>query len=140
VPPTSPGLPANLWAPDVAPRAAYRIVSQTVPYPVTSDDDSISITAFSAVLDDGRAIAFSAGTIGSLTGGTEYVVLWSLTSSTYSAALSPAIDALASSDNVLIRYVTTQNVDGTYPPAPTAPGGDGGGGGGGRYDNNMEAV
>lgn len=123
-----------------ASRAAHRIVSQTVPYPVTSDDDSISIAAFSAVLDDGRTIAFPVGTIGALTGGTEYVVLWSLTSSTYSAVLSPAIDALASSDNVLIRYVTTQNVDGTYPPAPTAPGGDGGGGGGGRYDNNMEAV
>jgi hypothetical protein len=139
VPPTSPGLPANLWAPDVAPRASYRIVSQTVPYPVTSDADSADIVAFSAVLDDGRTIDFPAGTVSSLTAGTEYVIIWSLTTSTYSAVLSPAIAALASSDNVLIRYVTTQNADGTYPGTPTAPGGDGGGGGGGRYNPN-EAI
>ncbi len=120
-----------------APRASYTIVSQSVLYPVTSDADGIDVTAFSAVLDDGRAIDFPAGSITGLTSGTEYVFLWSLSTSSYSAVPSPALNALASSDNVRIRYVTTQNVDGTYPGTPTAPGGDGGGGGGGRYTNEQ---
>ena len=118
-------------------RASYTIVSQSVLYPVTSDADGIDVTAFSAVLDDGRVIEFPAGSITGLTSGTEYVLLWSLSTSSYSAAVSPALEALASSDNVRIRYVTTQNVDGTYPGTPTAPGGDGGGGGGGRYTNEQ---
>ena len=124
---------------DLPSRAAYRIISQTNPYPATSDADSISIAAFSAVIDDGRTIAFPSGTIEGLASGTEYVVLWSLSAQAYSAMPSPAIEALASPDYVLVRYVTTQNVDGTYPGTPTAPGGDGGGGGGGRYTGN-EAV
>lgn len=115
-------------------RAAYAIVSQSVLYPVTSDADGIDITAFSAVLDDGRALDFPAGSITGLTSGTEYVLLCSLSTLSYFAAVSPALDALASSDNVRVRYVTTSNVDGTYPGTPTAPGGDGGGGGGGRYN------
>ena len=135
--PTGELVPADPIGDAPPTRAAYRIVSQTVPYPVTSDSDSVDIVAFSAVLDDARTIDFPAGTISGLTAGTEYVVLWSLTTSTYSAVLSPAIDALASPDNVLIRYVTTQNADGTYPSSPTAPGGDGGGGGGGRYNQGV---
>ena len=120
-------------------RASYAIVSQSVLYPVNSDSDGVDIVPFSAVIDDGRTVNFPAGSISGLASGTEYVLLWSLSTSSYSAAVSPALDALASSDNVRIRYVTTSNVDGTYPGTPTAPGGDGGGGGGGRYNQNEVA-
>ena len=136
--PPTPDLSIPIAYPIDQPRAAYRIISQTVTYPATSDTDSISIAAFSAVIDDGRTIALPSGTIEGLAAGTEYVVLWSLSAQAYSAMPSPAIEALASPDYVLVRYVTTQNVDGTYPGTPTAPGGDGGGGGG-RYTGN-EAV
>jgi hypothetical protein len=119
-------------------RAVYRIISQSVAYPVTSDADSISVTAFTAVIDDGRTIALPAGSVEGLESGMEYVLLWSPSDQAYSAAVSPAIEALASPAFVLIRYVTTQNVDGTYPGTPTAPGGDGGGGGGGRFNENEQ--
>lgn len=142
LPPTTtferPSVPSD-YVSEGPTRAAFRIVSQSVPYPVTSDADSVSIAAFSAVIDDGRTIAFPSGTIEGLASGTEYVVLWSLSAQAYSAMPSPASVTLASPDYVLVRYVTTQNVDGTYPGTPTAPGGDGGGGGGGRYTGN-EAI
>lgn len=119
-------------------RAVYRIISQTVAYPVTSDSDSINIATFSATIDDGRTIVLPVGSVDGLASGYEYVLLWSLSAQAYSAVLSPAIEALASSDDVLVRYVTTQKTDGTYPGTPTAPGGDGGGGGGGRYNENEQ--
>jgi hypothetical protein len=142
LPPTAvfdrPAVPSDYVSEDQS-RAVFRIISQSVAYPVTSDADSISVTAFTAVIDDGRTISFPAGSVEGLDSGMEYVLLWSLSDQAYSAVLSPAIEALASPAFVLIRYVTTQNEDGTYPGTPTAPGGDGGGGGGGRYTGN-EAI
>jgi len=119
-------------------RAIYRIISQSVAYPVTTDADSISIASFSAVIDDGRTIAFPTGSIEGLSSAIEYTVLWNLADQVYSAVPSPAIAELASPAYVLVRYATTRNSDGTYPGTPTAPGGDGGGGGGGRYNENEQ--
>lgn len=114
-----------------ASRAAHQIVSQTVTYPVASDQTSVTVTAFDAVLDDGTETSFPAATVGGLTAATDYVLLWSLSGEAYSATAMPALADLASSDNVIIQYVTTQDEDGTYPSSPTPPGGYGGGGYGG---------
>ena len=115
-------------------RAAYQIIAQSVPYPVTSTSESIAIQAFSGTLDDGRVVSFAAATLTGLIPATGYVVLRNLSTLAYSAVPAPAIDQVASSANVIVRYVTTADTDGTYPPETTPPGGDGGGGyGGGRY-------
>lgn len=119
-------------------RAAYQIIAQSVPYPVTSTSDSIAIQAFNGTLDDGRVVPFAPTTLTGLTPATAYVVLRDLTTLAYSAVLAPAIEQVASSANVIVRYVTTSDTDGTYPPETTPPGGDGGGGyGGGRYPNEQ---
>ncbi|MAC12970.1 MAG: hypothetical protein CMN74_12300 [Sphingorhabdus sp.] len=125
---------ASVAAPDTAARV---IVSKSVAFPVTTDQTSATIAAFSATLDNGQQIDFPAGSITGLTESTSYVILWSITGQSYSAALMPALAELAAPDNVIIRYAVTQAADGTYPPAQTPPGGDGGGGyGGGSYQEN----
>ncbi len=125
-------------APVEASRAAYRIVSQSVSYPVTSDADGITITAFSAVLDDGRSFEFPAGAVDGLTSASSYVLLWRFSTSSYLAVPSPALTEVASPDYAIIRYVMTANADGTYPGTETPPGGDGGGGGGGYIPRSLE--
>ncbi len=133
VPPTSPGLPANAWefpVPTTA-RAAYRIVRQSVAYPIDSTADTITIQAFEASIDKPDTLSFPAQTITGLTPGTTYLVLWDLTNSTFVAVDAPGLTESASSRYVIVRETTTQNLDGTYPTEPTAPGGDGGGGYGG---------
>lgn len=116
---------------DATVRAAYYIVRQSVAYPLDSDSDSITIVAFDATIDDGRMLSFPAQEIDGLTPGTTYLVLWDLTAMTFVAVPAPALNESASSNYVIVRQMTTQNVDGTYPSEPTAPGGDGGGGVGG---------
>lgn len=112
-------------------RAAYQIAAQSIAYPVTSTDTTITIQAFRATLDDGRIIDFPAGSITGLTAANSYVVLWDLAAQAYMAVLSPALNEIASSAYAIIRYAVTQETDGTYPDNPTPPGGDGGGGYGG---------
>ncbi|KQN33624.1 hypothetical protein [Sphingomonas sp. Leaf38] len=112
-----------------ASRAAYQIIgaTQSIIYPVTSFNTSIQIVAFEANIDDGRRISFPSATISGLTASTGYVVLWSLASQSYIVEL-PSGTGILSSDNVIVRYVSTSAEDGTYPSSPTPPGGDGGGG------------
>ncbi len=116
----------------ISDRGVHVLYSQSTAYPVTSEDDSISVAAFSGVIDDGRSIAFPAATIGGLTAGTAYRVFWRLSTSTYLVVLDPALTETADDDLVYIRSITTANADGTYPAGPTPPGGDGGNGSGGN--------
>lgn len=125
-----PDLPSD-YAIEPAGRAAYTIVRQTVAYPLDSMADTITVAAFDATIDDGRLLSFPAQTITGLEAGSTYIVLWDLTAHAFVAAAAPALTESASSNFVIIRQMTTQNADGTYPAEPTAPGGDGGGGYGG---------
>lgn len=113
------------------PRAARQIVNSTIKYPVTTTQTTAAVVAFTATIDSGDETNFPAATISGLTAATSYVVLWNLDTSSYSAVLMPALAALANPRNVIIRYVSTQSSDGSYPPSPTPPGGDSGGGYGG---------
>ncbi len=118
-------------------RAAHQILSgtQTVVYPVSSTADTVAVVAFSATIDTGARINFPGASFPGLTAATGYVVLWSLSGSSYAvvpASSQAAIDGVANSDSVIIRYVNTATADGTYPADPTPPGGDGGGGYNGR--------
>jgi hypothetical protein len=117
-------------------RAAHQIISgtQSVTYPITSDDDSVTIAAFDATIDTGARISFPAHVRSGLVASSTYVVLWSLTANAYVVEVSgssAANDALADGSNVIVQYVSTAAADGTYPSSPTPPGGWGGGGYGG---------
>ena len=106
-------------------RPAFRLISQSVIYPITSDDTHIMIAAFDGILDDARAISFPAATISGLTSGMDYGVFWNLLTESYEAGLAPAAAKLASSDFVFLGWTTTSSA-GSYPTPPTPPPGYGG--------------
>lgn len=113
-------------------RVAHQIIlaTQTVAYPVTSTATEINVAAFNAYIDDGTQVAFPAAQLTGLAAATPYVLLWSLTAQSY--LVDDAVGTgILDPNNVIVRYVTTANADGTYPDTPTAPGGDGGSGYGG---------
>ncbi|MDO7843461.1 phage tail protein [Sphingomonas immobilis] len=110
-----------------ASRGAYRLIGQSIDYPLTSNDTTITIATFDGLLDDGTTIAFPAGSIGSLTGSTNYGVFWSISGSAYSVEADPALTSLADPDLVFLGWMVT-STGGTFPTAPTPPGGFGGNG------------
>ncbi|WP_304559747.1 phage tail protein [Sphingomonas immobilis] len=116
----------DLGAPGAS-RGAYRLTGQSVDYPLTSNDTTITISTFSGLLDDGSTITFPAGSIGSLTGSTNYGVFWSISGSSYSVEADPALTSLANPDLVFLGWMVT-STGGTFPTAPTPPGGFGGNG------------
>lgn len=101
-------------------RSAYSVDALDPAFPVTSDDTHIMIAAFTAVLDDGRSMAFPAGTIGSLANSTTYGVFWRFSTSAWEVDVTPAISRKASSDYVFIGWTTTSTA-GTFPAAPSPP-------------------
>ncbi len=108
--------------------ASRRIVTRTVPFPVSSDATSITIVTFEGVLDDGRTVVFPAGSITGLANATTFAVLYDLIAEAYIAAPLPATAELADSDNAFVFWQATSNPDGTYVPPPTSPPGYNGGG------------
>lgn len=117
-------------------RGCYRIISQSVAFPLTSTADTITIAAFDAVLDDGAALSFAAGSLTGLAALTTYAVMWDLDASAF-VAVSPAAAsaALASTSYVFLGWQATSDSGGTYPSGDTVP--DGYGGGGSFWDNNQ---
>lgn len=124
-------VPGTPWDPVNNPllptRGAYRLVSQTVAYPISSDDDSVIVAAFDGVIDDGRSISFPATTLDGLASGTSYGVFWHIGAGAYLAVPSPATAAMSSDAYVFIAWSTT-STDGEYAPGETPPPGWGGGG------------
>jgi hypothetical protein len=112
----------ELAAAVVDPLGARTLVSKSVNFPLSSDDDSISVAAFDGVTNTGQEIAFPAATITGLAAGTDYVVAWSTATSTYSAEAYPAAALSASPDQVLIGRQST-STGGVYDdPEPAPPG------------------
>jgi hypothetical protein len=110
-----------------APGGVRTILSRTVAFPLSSDDDSISIAAFDAVLSDGSSVSFGSDTIGSLLSDTSYGVFWNPATPGYEAHVSPSLTQMANPALVLIGTQSTSS-GGTFTPPPTPP--DGGGGDG----------
>jgi hypothetical protein len=108
--------------PLIQPTGAARIASRTVNYPVTSNDNSINIVAFSGVLNDSRSISFPAGSITGLISGESYSVFWNITTSTYEAFLYPASTQIASS-NFVFLIVQNTSTAGVFPSPDPTPGG-----------------
>lgn len=111
----------------VSQQGVHTLRSRTVAYPVTSDDDSITVAAFSGVLDDGRTISFPAAEIAALSSGTTYGVFWDIAGASYHVEASPAATAMASNAYVFLNWSTTSD-GGSYPEGPTPPPGWGGDG------------
>ncbi len=109
-----------------------KIVSQTVLYPVTSDDDSISIAAFDGIIDDGRAFSFPADTAIYLASGTKYGVFWHIADEEYVVTEEPSATEMASNEYVFIGWIATLSGGSAPTPDPRPPGWGGGGGG---WDN-----
>jgi len=100
----------------------HRLVTKTVNYPLSSDDDSISVAAFDGVLDNGTTISFPADTLPGLDSGTTYAVLWEIAGGDYLAVEEPASAELASPDYVFIGWQLT-STGGVYDdPEPAPPG------------------
>lgn len=115
-------------------QGVHKLVTLTPLYPVTSDDDSISIAAFDGTLDDGTEIEFPSGSFISLPSGTKYGVFWHLADEEYVISLEPSTVEVSSNEYVFIGWAAT-STSGSYPtPDPTPPGW--GGSGGGWQNNN----
>lgn len=100
--------------------AAFLLVSKTVNYPLSSDDDSITIEAFKGVLNNGTTINFPADTLPYLDSDTSYGVFWNIAAEEYLSTEWPSDDEMASSDYVFIDAQSTSG-GGVYPDPPPPP-------------------
>lgn len=106
------------------PSGARRVISRNVAYPLSSDDDSIFIAAFTGVLSDGSTATFSAATIEPLSSDTVFAVFWNPATSAYEAHVSPALTQMANSSLIFLGAQRTSS-GGVYTPPPSPPGGGG---------------
>lgn len=111
-------------------RGAYRIRTYVPAYPITSDDTSITITAFDGTLEDGRTISFPSDTETGLTSSVFHAVFWDLIDEDYVYDTAPAVSKMESDRYV---YIVTQatSSSGTFPSEGTPPDG-------GSYDPNYQ--
>ena len=121
-------------------QGAARVIiegTQSVAFPVAPGVGQIAIQAFTAATSIPAQVSFPSATITGLAAATKYIVLYDMSAATYiavGATTSAAFAAVADPDNIIVRYTTTPNEDGTYPTNPTPPDGDGGGGYSGGYN------
>ena len=108
----------------IAASGVRRVISRSVAFPLTSDDDSIFIAAFDAVLSDGSAISFGAATIDTLASDTSFGVFWNPATPGYEVHISPALTQMA---NPALVYLGAQRTSsgGSYTPPPAPPDGSG---------------
>lgn len=111
-------------------RGAYRIRAYSPAYPVSGGDTSISIVAFTGVLEDGRSISFPSHTESGLTSSSFYAIFYDLIDEDYLVVTAPGTTQLE--DNRYV-YVASQSTSsgGTFPTGPTPPDG-------GTYDPNYQ--
>ena len=107
---------------------AARIVTQSVAYPMNSDDTSITIVAFDATLNTGEELTLPADTLSGLASGTYFGVFRDRSAGAYIAVQAPATSQHADRDNIFLGWMST-STGGSYPTQPTPPGGYGGTGG-----------
>lgn len=122
--PTTPWVPGN--NPFIPDRGAFRLVSQSDPFPITTTGDEIDIAAFTGVIDDGRTVNFPADTLTGLSNSTKYGVFMALADSSYTATAYPSDAEMASEAYVFVSWNSTHDGTGVYPTEPTPPGGWGG--------------
>lgn len=108
-------------------QGVHRLVSQSVTYPVTSNDNSIMIAAFDGIMDDGRALSFPAGSITGLASGTKFGVFWDLINTDYVVTPEPSTAQSSSNQFIFLGWAATSTT-GSFPtPDPQPPGWGGSG-------------
>jgi hypothetical protein len=106
--------------------AAATLISMSIAFPLTSDDDQVNVAAFTGVTNDGRTIAFPAGVVSGLLASTFYGVFYD--GSAYSAVATPATAQFANPALVFLGWQATSS-GGTFPAYTPPPNGYGGYGG-----------
>lgn len=104
---------------------ARTLKSPSVPYPITSDEDSITVAAFTAVAPDGQVVSLPAAVIAGLTSLTRYGVFWKA-SAGYEVEEYPAPNRMATGSWYFLGWTSTSDGGGAFPENPTPPGGWGG--------------
>lgn len=104
---------------------AKTIKSPSVQYPLSATENTISVTAFTAVGPAGEALSFPAATIGGLSPMTRYGVFYRADIG-YSLEVSPAPNNMQRGSFYFIGWQSTSDGAGGYPDVPTPPGGWGG--------------
>lgn len=106
-----------------------RILTRTVPFPVTSTETTISIAAHDVTLDKYPFnLSLPSDSISSLTPGTSYGVFWNMVNEDYEAYLSPANSQMQNPNYIPLVSIFTENSGGGFPPPPNPPPGTGGDG------------
>lgn len=109
--PPAPGAADQAWADNLFERAARTFRTRTVAYPLSSDDTSISVAAFSGVLDNGEAVSLPAdsATLVELDSSTSYGVFWDLVNEVYIATASPSESEMADANLAFIDFQATSS-------------------------------
>lgn len=121
-------LPVGILRPNPAPAyqdAAKTLRSASVAYPLTSDDKSITVEAFTAIGPAGEVVSFSAYVISGLDELTRYGVFWR-SDAGYVVEVYPAPNNMAGGSYYFIGWMSTSDAGGEFPSNPTPPGGWGG--------------
>lgn len=121
-PPEAPGLTQTGEGADSVTgslRGVHLLVNRSVNYPLSSDDTSITIAAFTANLDNGLPVSFPSDTITGLTSGGDFGVFYDLAAGTYSAVVWPAATQMADPAYAYIGRQAT-STSGTF-SSPDSP-------------------
>jgi hypothetical protein len=106
---------------------AVRPVVRGVEFPITSDEVSIGVEAFTLVKPDGTSVALPADTVTGLDALTTYGVFWREDLG-YEVEAYPAPTRMQTGSYVFLGWIATSDALGAFPPPPTRPGGYGGDG------------
>ncbi|MET3837520.1 hypothetical protein ABIB58_002876 [Brevundimonas sp. UYEF29] len=107
---------------------ARKPIARSIPYPTSATVDTITITTFTATMDDGAPVAIPDGTITGLSELTSYGVFWK-DGAGFESEVSPAPNHMSTGSWVFIGWQSTEDGAGGYPPSPPPPPGWGGTGG-----------
>lgn len=104
---------------------ARKPIARSIPYPTSATADTITITTFTATMDDGAPVAIPDGTITGLSELTSYGVFWK-DGAGFEAEVSPAPNHMSTGSWIFIGWQDTSDGAGSYPTNPPPPGGWGG--------------
>lgn len=110
----------------IVPPGARLPISRSPAYPITSDDDSITIAAHTVYFSDGTSQAIPSGSLTSLASGKKWGLFWSAGPG-FEIAEEPAGSLMTTGRRVFLGWVST-STSGTYPAPETPPPGWGGNG------------
>lgn len=110
----------------IVPPGARLPISRSPAYPITSDDDSITVAAHDVYFADGTSQAIPSGSVTSLASGKKWGLFWS-SGPGLEVEEEPASTLMTTGRRIFLGWVST-STSGTYPAPETPPPGWGGNG------------